>query len=771
MAAAPNSRQVSRDDVVLHVPDSKAGPGAAADESSSSGVLMAAGGDEVSHRVTTREDLSEREVHGADVGSLVAYKWWTHVDHVATKDGKLRRLTEDEAADADIGKVMLAKPSVRYRKTVNAYDRNGHRTAVNAQQYAVLVTNVNAPCYPEFMVKRSGVPGAVTCGALSKDALPPAVNHELQGQLQGHAEAQSPSGGGGGGQKDVGAYALPAAAGVRRSGAELWAAVRGARESGALARIGRSQSYSLVANVFSSLFPGDYDRVVPVFNFRRVDLLMRQWDVKQGQLEAALFTHRQTGQRPQTNARGCLRGPKVDLIDKLTGEVAALEPRILAEREAALKYAQAPSWFVLFRTQKAAAIAASCNILPMNQNLFQVHPAPGPEEVNWQSLWFNHQQRLLRGWLTAPCAVIVVLLPVSGLTSAISMLNSEFCKAVRWELYCDSDSSLSVVARGLITGVLPSLLITLWQGLALPRLVYLVAQSEGRHYSLSRVDMRMGEIYFFWNVFNMFAQGVLGSAAVSTATGAAVYMQTASFLNNPQEIPNLLGQALPTSSKFFFTYLIMRTLMSVPLRFLIAQPGVWQYWLRLLDLFGGPVPPRVSFMRDAIRSPRFGVEYGSSLLILLICLAFSIISPLIVLFGCAFFAATWVYWRYQLIYNFQRKYESGGLMWPFFANRVLVCCGIMVAFTGCVMIVKKAFVQATLLWVAGIIFTAAFSSRLNRRYMNAIQEMPLYLAQMAPRARVPATAYVPPPLQANGLGWYPEFNKVWEWFGMPGYSF
>lgn len=33
------------------------------------------------------------------------------------------------------------------------------------------------------------------------------------------------------------------------------------------------------------------------------------------------------------------------------------------------------------------------------------------------------------------------------------------------------------------------------QGLALPRLVYLVAQSEGRHLSLSAVDRRMGEIY------------------------------------------------------------------------------------------------------------------------------------------------------------------------------------------------------------------------------------------------------------------------------------
>jgi hypothetical protein len=52
-------------------------------------------------------------------------------------------------------------------------------------------------------------------------------------------------------------------------------------------------------------------QVVPVFNFRRVDLLMRQWDVKQGRLEAALFKYRQTGQRPLANARGCLGGPKV----------------------------------------------------------------------------------------------------------------------------------------------------------------------------------------------------------------------------------------------------------------------------------------------------------------------------------------------------------------------------------------------------------------------------------------------------------------------------
>ena len=39
---------------------------------------------------------------------------------------------------------------------------------------------------------------------------------------------------------------------------------------------------------------------------------------------------------------------------------------------------------------------------------------------------------------------------------------------------------------------------------------------------------------------------------------------------------------------------------------------------------------------------------------------------------------------YQLIFNYQRKYESGGLMWPFMVNRTLICCAIMVGFTGCV---------------------------------------------------------------------------------------
>jgi hypothetical protein len=40
-----------------------------------------------------------------------------------------------------------------------------------------------------------------------------------------------------------------------------------------------------------------------------------------------------------------------------------------------------------------------------------------------------------------------------------------------------------------------------------------------------------------------------------------------------------------------------------------------------------------------------GVEYGSTLLILLISLTFALISPLIVIFGAVFCGGMWVYWR------------------------------------------------------------------------------------------------------------------------------
>jgi hypothetical protein len=51
-----------------------------------------------------------------------------------------------------------------------------------------------------------------------------------------------------------------------------------------------------------------------------------------------------------------------------------------------------------------------------------------------------------------------------------------------------------------------------------------------------------------------------------------------------------------------------------------------------------------------VRSPRYGVEFGGNLcLVVLICFAFAVICPLVPLMGVAFAAGHWLFWRCGLI--------------------------------------------------------------------------------------------------------------------------
>ena len=56
------------------------------------------------------------------------------------------------------------------------------------------------------------------------------------------------------------------------------------------------------------------------------------------------------------------------------------------------------------------------------------------------------------------------------------------------------------------------------------------------------------------------------------------------------------------------------------------------------------------------------------------------------------------------------------------------------------------------------------------RFQVGIDCLPLEVANKAPRATVDSWVYVPPPLQEQSLGWYPEWMKAWDGWGMPAYS-
>ena len=66
--------------------------------------------------------------------------------------------------------------------------------------------------------------------------------------------------------------------------------------------------------------------------------------------------------------------------------------------------------------------------LPTQDNReFRVMPAPGPEEVNWQSLWFSYRDRVRRGWLLKPLLVVVILIPMPMFSAALMQLSQLIC--------------------------------------------------------------------------------------------------------------------------------------------------------------------------------------------------------------------------------------------------------------------------------------------------------------------------------------------------------
>jgi hypothetical protein len=162
---------------------------------------------------------------------------------------------------------------------------------------------------------------------------------------------------------------------------------------------------------------------------------------------------------------------------------------------------------------------------------------------------------------------------------------------------------------------------------------------------------------------------------------------------------------------------------------------------------------------------------GHVLLIYLLALTFSVSAPLLLPFSVIWFLCAWVQWRHNLCYVYQRKYESGGLMWTYLFSRICMCLVIMQLFTFCVLAFKGAYVQAFLIVAFMPALTAKFHRSCQRRFGRGVENVPLELASRAPRTHVPPMVYIPPPLHEKSWGWYPEWGKIWDGWGMPtGYA-
>ncbi len=123
----------------------------------------------------------------------------------------------------------------------------------------------------------------------------------------------------------------------------------------------------------------------------------------------------------------------------------------------------------------------------------QVRPAPGPDEVNWPALWLRPRQRAFRTALTRPLlAALLLLVPVGLFSGGLQQLNHLLCpaavvasaasaeaSAAVWPWYCSQRSVAARALQRLMVAWLPTLLLSLWQGMVLPVINWLLIQVGG----------------------------------------------------------------------------------------------------------------------------------------------------------------------------------------------------------------------------------------------------------------------------------------------------
>ncbi|KAI8575369.1 hypothetical protein K450DRAFT_215831 [Umbelopsis ramanniana AG] len=357
--------------------------------------------------------------------------------------------------------------------------------------------------------------------------------------------------------------------------------------------------------------------------------------------------------------------------------------RFLREDEASAKYYRPTSTaFVTFKSWKSAQLCAQ-GITCWKPNVLKTALAPEPRDILWSNLMRRGRRGKiigrLRDWVVFAAVwglTIFWLFPISfilGLTS-LEVLSRHFN-------FLQSFMGTSSVVRSFIQNVLPTMLVTLFMSL-LPWILCELSKQQGFK-SYSQLEDCVLRRYYHFAIFNVLIVFLLGTTFLTTIM---------SVLYSPTSIIQLLAESLPQGANFFLNFIMFNSCSHA---MELAQLGT-QLFGRLLILIPCISPtPRVFQRLSSPWSFPYYYYYPNHILIFVIVLTYSIIQPLILLFGLFYFGIALVVFKHQFAYAYIRRYESNGRyyrrMVRYTTDGLLIFQLTMVG----LLYLKKAFAPAT----------------------------------------------------------------------------
>jgi hypothetical protein len=405
----------------------------------------------------------------------------------------------------------------------------------------------------------------------------------------------------------------------------------------------------------------------------------------------------------------------VDTIDFCTRRYMDLTAKILQTRKQALQLNEVNSTgFVTFETQQAAQIVSQV-LLKYSSNPFTMTAclAPHPHDVDWDAFQSNLEQKQMRGFVVGVCVFFITFfwgIPV-GFISSFTSLSS--LGKVPW-IKPILDKLLQVEWMAVfIETLLPPLLFRVFLALV-PSIMQLLASFQGIE-ARSWKELAVFDKLYAFMLFNVLFVFALSSAA---------FTLIGDTFDNPISIINLLGTVLPKGAGFFTNYVIYSS------GFFAWELG--RPWIAVHHWFRSTLctTPRDFYTLNRETSfMDFGIHYPYHVIILVICIVYSVQAPIVLLAGMAYFGFGYFVYKHQLLFVYVKEWENYGRHWPMIFNRVVWGMFIFQAVMMGLLGVKSAPVLAVLL-IPLILLTYAFYDYCNVAFGPRSRFVPL--DQLAP---------------------------------------
>ncbi|KAJ7106052.1 hypothetical protein C8R43DRAFT_1243881 [Mycena crocata] len=315
------------------------------------------------------------------------------------------------------------------------------------------------------------------------------------------------------------------------------------------------------------------------------------------------------------------------------------------------------------------------------RNLAGKHPrgatvtlAPNPKDIIWSNMTKSPRslacKRLIGFWWLS----VICFFSLIPLLLVAALANLDGVTAAGYLPFLQSWSGHSQVTFAIVSGVVPPAVSGIFT-VFLPRIMRWLGKYQGAmtHASLDRAVVAR---YFAFLVISQLIVftliGVIFNSVTELVDQIGEHKSLKEIVANLDKLPGRINKTYINTSTYWLKFFPLRGFLVV---FDLAQI-VNLLWISFKTRVFGRTPRDI---REWTQPPRFeyAIYYSNLLFMGAVGMIFAPLVPLVALAAAiVFWISSWVY-KYQLMFVFVTKVETGGRLWNVIVNRILVSVFLM----------------------------------------------------------------------------------------------